>query len=340
MNTTIASGTLRIVTALVVVTGVAAAGYGHRSPWVLTLFAPVLTVLYALGKWTAWRYAWRQGGLRQILAAFALTLPIQLVLAAILYLIGYGLGSLLGQGERVIGLEAFDFALALGLLAFGAVVTVLINRLEAPRTSVYQAATDFPLEVDPTPLTVGTFFVGPHYTHKDYTDPAAAADDTIPAAAITRPGMIEAAEARLGVRLPQRLRELYQYQNGGHVGSLWVALKDDPRPLLDDWRGAFSHDYCDLLPLEELRTLYDCYLDFTDPEDAAAMAEIPLNAKSIVVLTKRYLDTTFLDYSAPGEPRVGIVDFEQPDDSPEHVYFDNFDSFFAALRRERDSSPK
>lgn len=49
-------------------------------------------------------------------------------------------------------------------------------------------------------------------------------------------------------------------QNGGGLSDLWVPIIDKLSNNLDDWRGVFSHDYCDLVPLDQLETLHDVYL--------------------------------------------------------------------------------
>jgi hypothetical protein len=69
-----------------------------------------------------------------------------------------------------------------------------------------------------------------------------------------------------------------------------------------------------------------------DEDEIAQDNSIPKDAKRYIILCKRYLDTTFLDYSKSStNPRVGIVDFEGIDKMD--VWFDSFDAFFAALRR-------
>ena len=54
-------GYARITAALTIVIVMIAAGWLHRSPWVVAVATPAFTVLYALGKWNAWTAAWRAG---------------------------------------------------------------------------------------------------------------------------------------------------------------------------------------------------------------------------------------------------------------------------------------
>jgi hypothetical protein len=126
--------------------------------------------------------------------------------------------------------------------------------------------------------------------------------------------------------------------DGGYVGPVYVALKADPGPVYDDWRGAFSVDYSSLYSLQNLRTVREHYADFTDDPD-----EIPANADTLLVLQARYGDMTLLDYSRSSDPRVQIVDFGKQHDLRDIKYdisFDIFDSFLAALRRPKQEKPR
>lgn len=69
-------GGVRLVAGLIVMVFMIAAGWSHRSPWIVVLASPAFTALYALGKWNAWKMAWRIGGFKQIVLAMLTTLPI------------------------------------------------------------------------------------------------------------------------------------------------------------------------------------------------------------------------------------------------------------------------
>jgi cell wall assembly regulator SMI1 len=140
---------------------------------------------------------------------------------------------------------------------------------------------------------------------------------------------IAAAEERLGVTLPEGLKRIYRVKDGGSTRGVMVPLVANPRPVFDDWDTAFG-GYDDLHALDRLRTVHDAFLDFTDEDDAEAFPE---GSKQLVVLAQWYLETTFLDYRAEGEPRVGMVDFENEDWTESARWFDDFDHFMAALRR-------
>lgn len=302
---------LRLAMGATIVLAMIAAGVLHRSPAVVGLAVPVLTLLYAFGKWTAWSAAWRSGGSAAIVRAVLLTLPAQAVLAGVLYLLGLGLGKLLAPSSALAALSAIDIGTSVAVFVVGAAVSAVLLRLERhepppPATQRWQA---LPFEPDPTPIVPATFFVSP-------------------AGAPATEEAIAATEARLGVRLPALLRQLYAIADGGFVGDLYVPLKPDPAPLWGDWRGAFAIDYSSLAPLDQLRTVAAHYAEFCDdPED------VPEHAERRVILQARYGDMTLLDYSGGPEPHVQIVDFDKRRGEQLDIEFEDFERFFAALRR-------
>lgn len=347
MTTRLALG-LRLAASLLVVLTMVAVGWVQRSPWVVLLAAPVFTVLYALGKWNSWKLAWRSGGGSQIALSVLVTLPIQAVVAGVCYVLGVGVGRLVAGNRALAPLAASDVVTMAVLLAVGAAISFVVIRLESaapaaagfaptpeglPTVDEATVEPEIELDVDPTPLTLDTFFVSPEHWRTNAArealelrsgpvrKPPLAADDD----------MIAAAETRLGVRLPDTLRALYRKLNGGYVGWLYLPRVPNPGSFYDDWRGAFSIDYSSLAPLEKLRTVAEHYSDFTDdPED------LPANADHLIVLQARYGDMTLLDYSAGPRPGVLIVDYDKaPGQDPVDLVFDDFDHFFAALRGER-----
>lgn len=346
---------LRLATGLGVVLALGAVGFTARSPWALPLYAVVCTILYVIGKSRAWTRAYRDGGAGQIARALGVTLPIQGILVALFYLLGLGLGRLLGDTSGFAPFGPDDWLGAGLLLAIGGALGLTVEWIE--RRSDIDHARDAlaeahrrladvdaraeqaelgptrlfggdadRLEIDPAPLTPQTFFEAPYYGHRDAPEAAIGSDEKI-----------AAAEARLGLALPESLRALYRRQNGGYVGWLFVPAVPDPGPVDGDWRGAFSIDYSDLAPLENLRTLRDAYLDFLNPDDPEQAAQIPENADRILLLSQRYMDTTYLDYSEPGEPRAGIKDWDGSRFDPD-VEFETFAALFAALRRQAQNA--
>jgi hypothetical protein len=334
------AGSLRIITALAIVAAMIAAGWLHRSPWTVFLATPTFTALYALGKWNVWTAAWRAGGFRQVALALLVTLPIQAIVAGICYLIGLGLGTLFAGDTAIAALSSADVVWMGVLLAVGTTAGAAIIRIEgAPTQSPSATVETAPavaetpeLFIDPAPLTLDTFFKGPGYWWDNAARQALESRGTpvVKKPLVANDDMIAATEERLGVRLPETLRALYRIMDGGYVGWLYVPLKADPKPVYDDWRGAFSIDYSSLAPLEGLRTVAEHYADFTDDPD-----EIPADADHRVVLQARYGDMTLLDYSPGHQPRVLIVDYDRSDEDPVDIAFEDFDAFFTALRRDR-----
>ncbi|WP_422096790.1 SMI1/KNR4 family protein [Variovorax sp.] len=333
---------LRIAMGLLIVLAMGTAGWLHRSPWIVLLATPLFTVLYALGKWNAWTLAWRLGGAQRIALSALVTLPIQAVLAGVFYLLGLGLSMLLAPAATIAAFSGADAQWAAALFVLAVAVSAAIIRLEAaapepvaatPSPASPAAEAEPELDIDPTPLDRDTFFESPGYWRTNAAREALAQRG----APVEKPpfaaseAMIEAAEARLGFRLPDTLRALYGRMNGGYVGWLYVPLKRDAGPFHDDWRGAFSIDYSSLATLAELRTVAEHYEDFThDPED------VPAGADKLVVLQARYGDMTLLDYTRGPQARVLIADFDrQPGVEPVDIAFESFDHFFAALRRVR-----
>lgn len=124
-------GAIRAITALAVVGTAVYAGFVHRSPWIVGLLAFSFTALYIAGKLPAWRLLARTEGIGGVVRATAATLPIQVVVAGVFYLIGLGLGALIARREIAGALETFDVTLAGGLLVFGIASSALLYTVEA-----------------------------------------------------------------------------------------------------------------------------------------------------------------------------------------------------------------
>ena len=322
---------LRLSTGLLLVGTVAALGYLHRSPWDVLLFGAVFTPLYAIGKWRQWRAAWRAGGFGKVALAVLVALPIQCLLVGVLYLLGFGLSALIDPGRQTAPFEAWDLWIALAVFVVGGglgaaaavlerhdpdptadIVALLADReMEtiAPKTSTRMALSAPLAETTPvgeetfalssTPLTLDTFFVAPHRSHR--IERAGRTNGALKPEAYASPERIADAEARLGVALPPLLREIYAHQNGGAVGWLMAPVVANPSSTRADWRGVFATDLCDLHPLEKLRTLRDAFLDHVPDDDEAA---IPPGADRIIVVAERDMVMTCLDYSGGDQPTV------------------------------------
>lgn len=347
--TTKFTGSLRLIMAVGVMLAIIIPGYLNRSAWIILLATPAFVVIYALGKLAAWKLAWRLGGLKSILLAILTTLPIQLILVAVLYLIGLGASMLVGASTGIQPLTSTDIVTAAILFLFALAVSTLINVIEAkaegdapdpikPQESVSllkdeqqpMPNEDLELDIDPRPLTPQNFYLSRGYWKCDALYDALEGRGQPVAKKPEAAGeeAISTAEARLGFKLPAGLRDLYKVLDGGYVGEMYVPLQAKPGPVYEDWRGAFSIDYSSLVSLDKLGTVKEHYEAFTDDPD-----EMPAHADRMVVLQARYQDMTLLDYSDGPEPRVRLVDFDDYADRSTDVEFPDFDSFFQALRR-------
>ncbi len=108
------------------------AGYLHRSPWIILPLGAVFSVLHILGRLEQWWEHWRVIG-PPMLWSLALTVPIQCVLVAVLYLIGFGVGSLIDDRPRAAALTNFDSAIAIAVLVLGSALTLVIRVIETPQ---------------------------------------------------------------------------------------------------------------------------------------------------------------------------------------------------------------
>ena len=186
------------------------------------------------------------------------------------------------------------------------------------------------LVIDPDPITAGTLFPGPARSEATREALAFRGDRVEKAPCAADEGAIVAAETALGVRLPETLRRIYAKRNGGYVGHLVAPRVAAPKPVLVDWRGAFAPDYSSLRAVEKLETVASSYEDVdVEPKD------MPANAARLVILQARYGDMTLLDYTTSDrDPAVLLVDYDSGDD-PVDMRFADFDTFLAALRRDR-----
>ncbi|RYX93645.1 MAG: SMI1/KNR4 family protein [Comamonadaceae bacterium] len=185
------------------------------------------------------------------------------------------------------------------------------------------------LLIDPAPVTVDTLFIGLGRSEASRDALALAGDRINKVAYAASEAEIQATEKRLGVVLPETLRRIYAVRNGGYVGPLYAPRVAAPRPMFDDWCGAFSPDYSSLRSVQKLETVATSYEAFDTGGD-----DVPADADRLVILEARYGDMTLLDYTkSDREPAVRLVDF----DCDDHVSmcFASFDDFLGALRRDR-----
>ena len=113
--------TLRIVAGVTAVVAPLGLGLLGHSPWKALLLVPAFAASYALGRASAWRARLREGTAGSIAAAALATCAVQLALAAALYLLGLGVGALLGDALPIDPLTPAD------LIFVGLVWTVTLG---------------------------------------------------------------------------------------------------------------------------------------------------------------------------------------------------------------------
>lgn len=175
------------------------------------------------------------------------------------------------------------------------------------------------LRHDPRPPSLDTFWSGPGY----WTDAAAPADEAA----------LDAAEARLGLRLPALLRALYLRQDGGSTEFVWAPLRRQPSWHLYDWESVVPGD--SVAALADLRTLADWAADFQGSDALYGFVRNYAGCERLLILASHNIEWLLcLDYRERG-----------PQQEPEVVYFEyfgelvanyrarDFHRFFADLRR-------
>jgi SMI1 / KNR4 family (SUKH-1) len=325
---------------------VLSAGALARSPWIVLPLALTFTVAYVLGRWPAWSSAVRMKKPMQLAGQLSITFAVQAVMVSVLYLIGRGCAAVFGRtgngafSNWDIGYCVVVTVVGLGLGGivawrernnpFSALSVLAGNTLGDAATPAWSPPDE--IRLLPEPVTLQSFFSGIHYTHGSYDGPENAYNGTPNANSAGSDEKIAAAEARLGITMPDGLRAVYRTQNGGSINSLCVPKPGiETHRMFDDIVIPFS-GYNDLLPCERLRTLFESTTDFADPNDAEQADMFPDGCKKFVILAQWYRDTLFLDYSASDTPSVGFVDFDHTDWQTHCVRWSDFDAFFSAMR--------
>lgn len=175
------------------------------------------------------------------------------------------------------------------------------------------------LQCDPRPPSLDTFWSGPGY----WTDGAAPADEAA----------LAAAEARLGLRLPALLRDLYLRQDGGTTEFEWAPLRRQPSWHLYDWESVVPDGT--VSALADLRTLAELAEGFQASDALHSFARTYAGCERLLILAMHNIEWMLcLDYRERG-----------PQGEPEVVYFEyfgelvaqyrarDFHGFFADLRR-------
>ena len=360
--TTALSGSLRVASGLAIVLTVGSVGFFHRSPWIVLPFALAFSILYIQGKYPAWNQLWLTEGFSGLAKSMPITFAIQCVVVSVFYLIGYGLGSLTGVATSAQAFSESDLLVPAVMLVAAFCVGLVIHEIErggaahslsvpldTSATGALGASEreEAELEMSDEPAREDRFFRARHHSVPNASqialDRVAGADGQKPKRwpIGASDELLNEAELRLGVRLPDRLKALYRRQNGGIVQTFWVPNKPNPQPLYDDWEDAFAYDYDELKPLSELTTLHALYMEDFDPEydDEQDKQHWLPGAEKLVILAMRTGSGTALDYNMGDEPGVVIFDLEREGEARIRLSFSSFDAFFDALRTEVSDDP-
>ncbi len=341
------SGPLRITLGVSLVVFALAAGVVQRSPWILPFMGAGFTCAYLFGQLRLWRVARNSGKLRRYWLQLPADFCAQMILVSLLYLIGFGLGALVGGGVAVASFAPGDAIWPLAAGAIASIMGLYIDRIEGQPARWYpswltgkddetDAAARDDIRLRPGPVTLQSFFTAPSDTVSATEPEAAAWADAY--SALTE-GLsdddVTRAEARLGRALPDLLIALYRQQNGGTVAPLCVPLAGHPEPVRYEHVLLPFGGYNDLIPADSLRTVWDSVTDYADPDSPNDANQFPDGSKAMIVLAQWYRETLFLDYNQPGAPRVGYTDFDRFDiygNRDPVTWWTDFETFFAALR--------
>ena len=114
--------------------------------------------------------------------------------------------------------------------------------------------------------------------------------------------------------------------------------EEDPEDDLSEvrhWFNPFGGNN-ELWPLQRLKTLYDVICEHADPDDPDYADQFPAGCETMIVLSRWYDQTLFLDYGSGASPVVGYVDFKKSDWMERAIYWPDFETFFGLLRRRAD----
>lgn len=143
--------------------------------------------------------------------------------------------------------------------------------------------------------------------------------------------VVSETETRIRRALPDGLKALYGIQNGGQINNLCIPIKAGTEFLYDDVCFPFG-GYNDLNPLERLKTLKEHILGYASEDDPEQVHEFPNRCENMIVLARWHDRTLFLDYNDSPDAKVCFADFGTPEWQSKAIIWDNFSSFFHALR--------
>ena len=327
-------------------------GTGGSSPWshavvrtlsvLLCLFAVGIVGLLQRSPWTAFcvavaatliTYPAHPGVLMKVIGAIVLLSGWSFI-AGLLYVVGFGAGSLF-TGERAIApFETGDIVFGSLVLIAAGIVAV---KYDSPEESLLRRRfessdeDDEPnlfemLGMEPRDMTVALErdhgMISPRRIFEPRGAQLPATDDEI-----------EEAQERLGFVLPDSLRRIYQTQNGGETGQLMVPLRSDPEPVGTDFRWAIPGHWW--MKLEELVFLED-HPSWTPPCHSLISEGLIEDAGKLVVLAECEGDYALLDTGTRNGEGVVVHSFAARPPKAQTRTYETFDAFLYDMVRYED----
>jgi hypothetical protein len=149
--------------------------------------------------------------------------------------------------------------------------------------------------------------------------------------------LIQEAEAKFGIKFPQRLKLLYERSKGGYTNFAWYPRVSAPGPSFDDWHYVLVNG--DLWPPNRLETL-EQIAEMTDfGNEDLDYRNLMANTNRVIILSRHGWDTFLcLDYRVRGpEAEPEVVYYEDDGGGlEERLRVPDFDTFFSGLRREKN----
>lgn len=130
-NITRASMLLRIVCGLWLVGAALATGFMMRSPWIVLPMGLAFSVLFVMGKWSAWKHAVRTTGWKSVPLGIATTVPIQCLIVALFYGLALGAAKVADSSRSLKAFETWDTNFAAIVLVLGGVLAILAHMFES-----------------------------------------------------------------------------------------------------------------------------------------------------------------------------------------------------------------
>lgn len=126
---------LRAACGLWLVGAALGAGFMARSPWSILLLGAAFSVLFVLGKWDAWKHAWRTSGATSVALGAASVLPVQCGMVALFYGAALMAAKLGSADAHLRPVDGFDVRYATVVLGVGVALALAANLLEARASS-------------------------------------------------------------------------------------------------------------------------------------------------------------------------------------------------------------